>query len=353
MACVTTRHPVNGTEMLKGRKHVLFSNGVLCTLDEYKATETMGLEDLDARMRAWEADEERQYDYRYAVTTGILRRRAHAAPQEKQQEEPEDKAETAEDAPPEKKKRRGGPEAIIFAVMCVTGLMSAGMSAYHTAVAMTSFGRPPAVGIITGTVMVLFSATAFTAARWFLMERGAVRLFSLIFAALGLTVVAYSMLSTLTVNYDAWHGVTEEKTAEALEDSGEIEAWQASLSLLASELDAARQEKERLAGEAGYWRSMSWARYDDIASQLKDAGDKETELASRYAEMLSSRPQASAVQEADGDGRDVFAFLSGLFGGDERTLRLFMQAVPAMFFDVIAPFALSCAVYLAERRRKE
>jgi hypothetical protein len=30
-----------------------------------------------------------------------------------------------------------------------------------------------------------------------------------------------------------------------------------------------------------------------------------------------------------------------------------MQAVPAMFFDIIAPFALSCAIYLAEKRKEE
>ena len=348
MAFRTERHPANGMEMLVGKEHVLFSNGVLCTTAEYGSTKDMSADSLNAVMLRWEQDPKRLYDFRYAVTTGILRKRARQAGETEDGGEPE----RPESAPAPGKRRVLEPQAIIFLVMCVTGLMSAGMSAYHTAVAMTSFGRPLAIGIITGTVMVLFSATAFTAARWFLMERGAVKGFSLLFAALGTVIVVYSMMSTLTVNYDAWKGVSEEDAAESAGDSAVLASYDARLRLLEAEMGRADAEAASLEADAEYWRGMSWARYDAVAGKLDEARKRQAELASEYAELLASRPEAVAEVREETFAGDAFSFLAGFIPAEPATLRLFMQAVPAMFFDVIAPFALSCAVYLAERRRR-
>lgn len=350
MAFRTERHPANGMEMLVGKEHVLFSNGVLCTTAEYEETAGMPADRFGAVMLRWEQDPKRQYDFRYAVTTGILRKKAR---QSGETESAEDDGGT-ESAPAIEKRRVLEPQTIIFLVMCVTGLMSAGMSAYHTAVAMTSFGRPLVIGIITGTVMVLFSATAFTAARWFLMERGAVKGFSLLFAALGAVIVVYSMMSTLTVNYDAWKDVSEGEAAVSAGDSAVLAAYDARLRLLEAELDKADAEIASLEADAEYWRSMSWARYDAVTAKLDDARKHRGELAGEYGSLLSSRPEAVAVavvREETFEG-DAFSFLAGFLGAEPSFLRLFMQAVPAMFFDVIAPFALSCAVYLAERKRR-
>lgn len=348
MAFRTERHPANGMEMLVGKEHVLFSNGVLCTTAEYEGTTGMPADRFDAVILRWEQDPKRQYDFRYAVTTGILRKKAR---QTGETESTEDDGGT-ESAPAPEKRHVLEPQTIIFLVMCVTGLMSAGMSAYHTAVAMTSFGRPLAIGIITGTVMVLFSATAFTAARWFLMERGAVKGFSLLFAALGTVIVVYSMMSTLTVNYDAWKDVSEDEAAVSAEDSAVLASYDARLRLLEAELDKADTEIASLEADAEYWRSMSWARYDAVAAKLDDARKHREELAGEYSRLLSSRPEAVAVVREETFEGDAFSFLAGFLGAEPSFLRLFMQAVPAMFFDVIAPFALSCAVYLAERKRR-
>lgn len=348
MAFRTERHPASGMEMLVGKEHVLFSNGVLCTTAEYEETKDMPVDRFDAVMLQWEQNPKRLYDFRYAVTTGTLRKKARQSGETRGAEGSGEQ----ESAPAPEKRRALEPQAIIFLVMCVTGLMSAGMSAYHTAVAMTSFGRPPAVGVITGTVMVLFSATAFTAARWFLMERGAVKGFSLLFAALGTVIVVYSMMSTLTVNYDAWKGVSEEDAAESAEDSAVLASYDARLRLLEAEMGRADADAASLEADAEYWRSMSWARYDAVAGKLDEARRRQAELAAEYAELLASRPDAVASAREETFAGDAFSFLAGFIPAEPATLRLFMQAVPAMFFDVIAPFALSCAVYLAERKRR-
>ena len=345
-------HPVSGMKLITGKNAVLWENGTVCTPDEYDSTMSMKPDELADMMSGWENSGKRSgYDWKYAVTTGILRKqpvRKTDVPDETAGNEAQEML-----APEPEKPERGvlSPASVIFFVMTVVGLVAAGMSAYHTAVALASFGRPLAVGIVTGTVMVLFSATAFTAGRWFMQEKGAVRLFSVVFIALGAVIVAYSMLSTLTVNYDAWSGTEDEKETERLQDSGELELYERRLEMLAGRMEAQKKETERLEGEADYWQKMSWARYDSIAEQLTASREKEDALAAEYEALLLARPGTVPVAEQERPA-DVFMFLTGLFGGDADILRLFMQAVPAMFFDVIAPFALSCAVYLSEKRRK-
>lgn len=355
MANPTKKHPVNGMEYLRGREKVIFENGIVCTLPEFEQTLSMSVEELDARMAAWEKDVQKyMFDFRYAVSTGIMRRKAKFVPQVKEVAEENDEASslplgswTVEKSPAP----RISPDAIILYVMVVVGLLSAVMSAYHTATCMQSFGRPLAVGIVTGIVMVLFSATAFTAGRWFLGEKGAVKGFSAMFLTLGIVIVMYSMLSTLTVNYGAWKGVSEAEEQVELEGNAELEAYDKKLEVLSGRIESQKKEVERLEGEADYWKAKSWAKYDTISSQLEGEKQKKAELEDEYTSLLSDRP--SVIEKAQDRHEDAFMFLASFVNGNPRTLRLFMQAVPAMFFDVIAPFALSCAVYLAEKRRKQ
>ena len=347
-------HPVSGMKLVEGKESVLWENGTLCTRSEYENTLYMKPDELAGVMQIWEQDAKRSgYDWKYAVTTGALRRkpvRKTDAP-DGQSGEPDEHKEQEKAGETPAVRRGLSPASVIFFVMVIVGLVAAGMSAYHTAVALASFGRPLAVGIVTGTVMVLFSTTAFTAGRWFMQEKGPVRFFSVLFITLGAVIVAYSMLSTLTVNYDAWSGTEDEKESERLADSGETELYERRVEMLGERMEAQKAETERLEGEASYWQKMSWARYDTVAEQLKESREKEDELAAEYDALLLARPGTERAAEQERPA-DVFMFLTGLFGGDADILRLFMQAVPAMFFDVIAPFALSCAVYLSEKRRR-
>lgn len=377
MAYKTARHPVSGMEMLVGQTKVIFENGVVCTVPEYEDTLDMSTDEFDARMRSWEkVGEHYQFDFRYAVTTGVIRRKAHYVPQTKvvpvNQEVNAPAGTDVELVPDRTSREHEGdfdgaeplgswvvekapepvltPQSVIFCVMSVVGLLAALMSAYHTAMAMQAFGRPLAVGIVTGAVMVLFSATSFTAARWFLSEKGAVRSFAALFAALGVLVISYSMLSTLTVNYGAWQDVSETEQQAEVSGSAELDSYTQALELAKESLARQRAEVGRLSEEGIYWRSRNWKKADAVDAELKEARQKEEGLMREYSSLLSRRPEV--VRNVQEGHEDVFSFLSSFFGWDPRTLRLFMQAVPAMFFDIIAPFALSCAVYLAEKKRR-
>lgn len=341
------KHSVLGINYIAGQKHIIFENGIICTPAEFAATEMMSKGEAETWMQEMAEREDRyKFDYQYAKTTGVLRHFQRKAPVETV-----DIVEKLQKEEVQPRKFRISPASIILFVMCVVGIMSAVMSAYHTTIANQIFGRPTIIGLVTGTVMVLFSATAFTAARWFWAEKGIARLFSVLFAALGVMVIAYSMLSTLVVNYGAWSKTDTEEKTEAAADSEELASFDRRVNLKQDELDALIKTEEELNTEAEYWKDKSWKRYDSLQEQLGDIRKKITDARAELSSLISERPQIAS--KAGEEKEDVFTFLSSFIKVSARTLRLFMQAVPAMFFDIIAPFALSCAIYLAERKNKE
>lgn len=348
-------HPVTGEKYIQGSNMVIFESGILVLVREFVETTHMTKEEVEAKMQEWSEDPDKyRFDFKYAQTTGIIRRFQkkvqHLPPADYADKGWED-VENLQKSDFQPKKIRLSPASIILFVMSVVGIMSAVMSAYHTTIANQIFGRPTIIGLVTGTVMVLFSATAFTAARWFWAEKGIARMFSALFAALGIMVILYSMMSTLVVNYGAWSKTEEQEKTEITQDSEELSAFNARVQLKQEELDGYVATEKELGAEAEYWKDKSWKRYDALQEQLTDIRKKITEARSELSSLISERPQvASKIAE---DKEDVFTFLSTFIKISPRTLRLFMQAVPAMFFDIIAPFALSCAIYLAEKRNKK
>lgn len=340
-------HPVTGEKYIEGKNKIIMESGVLITPAEFAETTMMSKEEVGALMQELAGREDRyRFDYKYALTTGVLR---HF--QKKPETVPAQKPAFVAKLQKPMVQRKLSVVLIILTVMCITGLMSACMSAYHSTKTLQLFGRPLFVGVITGTVMVMFSSTAFTAARWFWQEKGFVRLFSVVFLLLGLMVIAYSMLSTLTVNYTAWSKVETEEKLETVENSEELAAYEAQVKLKQEELDEAVATEKAISEEAEWWKNRSWKRYDELSADLSEQRKRVTDIRSELSSLLSSKPQlASKVTE---EKEDVFKFLSGFIKVQPKTLRLFMQAVPAMFFDIIAPFALSCAIYLAEKRKEE
>lgn len=340
-------HPVTGEKYIEGKNKIVMESGVILTPFEFEKSTMLGKPEVGALMQELAGREDRyKFDYKYARTTGILRRF-----QQKPEPKPDKKAEPVEKLQKKEFRKVISPVLVILLVMCVTGILSAMMSAYHTTVAMKIFGRPRAVGLITGTVMVLFSATAFTAARWFWKEKGFVRWFASVFILLGLMVIAYSMLSTLVVNYNAWSVVDTEQKEEVAENSAELSAYNRRVQLKEEELSEAQNTVDTLSAEADYWKDKSWKRYDELNAQLTEERQKVSGIRSELNSLVAGKPQATA--KAGEEREDVFTFLSGFVKIRPKTLRLFMQAVPAMFFDIIAPFALSCAIYLAEKRKEE
>jgi hypothetical protein len=330
-----------GPRYLYGKNSVLFENGVRVPRETFDAAKNM-----PGEAGKLAAGGGQLYDWAYACTTGILRRRPPAPPPraggpEKQKKEAGQK---------ENPRRRFSSAFLVMAAMATVGLGSAVMSAYHTSAFLYEGGKPAWASLMTGAMFILFSGTAFTAARYFFREGGAVSAFGALFIAAGLAVAAYSMFSTLAVNFNQFKRREDGQAAAAMESGGALAAHREQMRVLGEEIDAVAGEIAVLRGEADYWRAQSWRRYDGIQEQLAGRSEYLSSLRERYGALAGGAPR---LAEAEALSREtVYDFLSNISGAGKDAVRFFVYIVPACLYDILAPFALSVVLLLADRRRE-
>jgi hypothetical protein len=236
-------------------------------------------------------------------------------------------------------------------VMAVVGLGSAVMSAYHTSAFLYDSGKPAWASLMTGTMLILFSGTAFTAARYFFQEKGVLCVFGLFFIVAGLAVIVYSMFSTLTVNFNQFKWRDDEQAVVAVEGSEALAAHREQLRIFEEEIDDVANEITALRGEAGYWRAQSWRRYDSIQELLAGRSEYLNSLRERYGLLVSETPRLVEMEAVSQE--TIYDFLGNIFKVKKDTMRFFVYIVPACLYDILAPFALSVVLLLADKRRKQ
>jgi hypothetical protein len=235
-------------------------------------------------------------------------------------------------------------------VMAIVGVGSAVMSAYHTSTFLYEGGKPAWASLMTGTMLILFSGTAFTAARYFFQERGAICIFGILFVVAGIAVIVYSMFSTLTVNFNQFKWRDDAEASTVIAGSEMLASHREQIRLLEEEIDAVADELAVLRGDADYWRTRSWARYDGIQEQLTGRSKYLNSLRERRGALVAETPRLVEVEAVSQE--TIYGFLAGLFSVGEDAMRFFVYVVPACLYDILAPFALSVVLLLADKRRK-
>ena len=347
------KHRESGLEYLRGDKAVLFSNGVKIDRAEFDALKnTPGA--VMARLDKCLADEPLccGWDWKYACSTGNLRLRkrtsglsesARAAQRRGRQADGQKKAAFRPDI--------FSSVLLVASVMAIVGVGSAIMSAYHTSAFLFQGGKPLWASVITGTMLILFSGTAFTAARYFFQEKGALVIFGWFFVAAGIAVIVYSMFSTLTVNFNQFKWRDDESAAVAVADSEALSAHEQIIEETRSMLDETGGEIGRLEYEADYWRTQSWRRYDELSARLTAARERREELRAELVRLEAERP--ALMEQAAVSRETIYTFLARLLKLPEDVARFFVYIVPACLYDILAPFALSVVLLLADRRKKQ
>jgi cation transport ATPase len=350
----------NGLKYLCGKDKVLFSNGVALSRGRFDQLEktpgavTSCLEDCLKNEPAACG-----YDWPYACSVGVLRRKkgtADLVANIRTERRREKQAAIVHEIKAGEQKKEAARERIFSSVFLVTvvmfivGIGSAVMSAYHTSVFLIYGGKPVWTSVLTGTMLILFSGTAFTAARYFFREGGAAMLFGVLFLAAGLAVIAYSMFSTLTVNFDQFQWKDNERAAVSVAGSEALAAHRVQISVLEEEISNVSDEITRLRGEAEYWRSKSWAKYDDAAQQLTRLTEYQHTLQGKRMELISETPRLVEVEAVSQE--TIYSFLAGLFQVEEDVMRFFVYVLPACLYDILAPFALSVVLLLTDKNRR-
>jgi hypothetical protein len=340
---VTRRHEESGLDYLLGKTKAVFSNGQVATREEFDAWTAAGGDVLIQELKRLEAVPDRNnWDYKYAVSTGDLRRR-------KKTEKPRGTTRrTKQKEEWQRPERRPLSSALVVeAATLLVGLGGGVMSAYHTATFLVEGGKPAWTGWTTGVIMILFSTTAFTLARILANK------LSVLVAAVGAAVVAFSMFSTVTVNFNQFRQRDEELAAAALVSDEALAARQRALSLNRDELAENAEEIAGLESAAAYWQDKSWARHDAFSEQAAAARQRRRELLDRQRGLELSAPELAEAAESSRSANTVYALLARLFKAREDAVRFAAYAVPSLFYDLAAPLALSVALFLEDDRRKQ
>jgi hypothetical protein len=353
------RHSGSGLEYLSGTNTVLFSTGVTMPRSDFDKVKD------DANFVKY-LDElaqdpaNRDFDWRYACSTGQLRRKKTCADlvanvrterRRKKQIAEVRKIEAVEQKKSLVKNYVFSSAFSVMAVMAIVGVGSAIMSAYHTSAFLYEGGKPAWASLMTGIMLILFSGTAFTAARYFFHEGGAVIVFGMLFIVAGLAVIVYSMFSTLTVNFNQFKWKDDETVATAVADSEALAAHTYIMEETRSMLEEVGSEITRLEGESDYWRERTWRRYDEFNTQLTAARERREALRAELVRLESERP--AIMEQATVSRETVYSFLARILKLPEDVARFFVYVVPACLYDILAPFALSVVLLLADKRKKD
>jgi hypothetical protein len=242
---------------------------------------------------------------------------------------------------------------IVFAAMLAVGCLCIFMSARNTASYLLLTGMDGLIAVMTGIALIVFSSTAFTAAQLFLTQKGAAKLFSLLFVTVGMLVIAFSIFSTLSLNYSKF------LTSEAI---------QADI--------ADKIEKRRGEIIAGYQPSEGQAEGRDMGQWVMENMDRLLSMAERSGEswnnsmrtVMETAQNLNAAEQQKQRGidgileniyietipRTFFGFMLNLHTLDKKYFfDFFMIAIPAVFYDIIAPLAMTVVLFLMGFRKKE
>jgi hypothetical protein len=348
---------------LYGTDKVLFENGAYIPRKDFdELRDTPGA--VQARVDKIIASEPQccGFDWAYACTTGRLRRKKGTAnfevtanlevsPRTERRRERQ-----AQQAAEEQKKTAArqyvfSSAFLVMVVMAVVGIGSAVMSAYHTSTFLYEGGKPTWAALMTGTMLILFSGTAFTAARYFFQEKGVTRVFGMLFTVAGFAVVLYSMFSTLTVNFNQFKWRDDAEAVAAVEGSEALAAHREQIRILEEEIDAVAREVEVLRGEADYWRTQSWRRYDSVQELLAGRSEYLNALRVHHGTLVGETPRLVEMEVVAQE--TIYTFLGDILKIKENTMKFFVYVLPACLYDILAPFALSVVLLLVDKRRKQ
>lgn len=352
---------------LLGREFVIFSNGVVMSMEEFKTFHHKGI--LVKKIMSLARVPKRLFDYRTALETGTLTPvympvrtmrlnpdRSKVRKVKKNKEVIVAEYETATEIERERptaqieyRKKLTLPKSkgqIIMLTMLFVAVGSACMSVYHATAFLVQGGKPFLVSAMTALFLVIFASVGFTAARYFSEQRGFAKIFSLPFILITCVLICYIAFSTTSVSYTQFQDAETGKTASINKEIGSLELY--------TEVQKNITETEK------YIKTLDKVKTDTIT---KEAFARHQRMLSAEREKLQKlREKSYDLKEKSGGGSiadkkqsitSVYDFLMELFGINSRVLRFIIYVIPAVFYDVVAPFGFTVVFFLADNKMKE
>lgn len=377
---------------LKDQKKFLCSNGVLFTLEEYKN----GI-DINAEYER-RAKEDMLYDYNYAKSTGLLRKKrgyskmlsgsstAENGALEKQNnegvyKESFEKIATESSIVPEQKKndatapkvstnghkvsvrkdasevrqetegrngnslnrqeeKQGFSVMFIVTLLGFTSLISGYISTLHTATYLYDYVDVFSAWLMSASVTA-YNATAFEVSVIFKSKRRFGLAF--IFITLWAMVTLFSMATTVSVFYDRFNFI---ETQIALENK-QTDSNKLALELLQKKESDLRESIEFKKKDIEYRQEKDYAT-TAVRTELNELQEELQKNLSEQQLLLQETPEVT--EKVAKRKESLFAFLGRLMKIEGGVLEFIMSTLSAIFVNLISPLSLTAVTELLKKR---
>ena len=354
---------------LKDQKKFLCSNGVLFTLEEYKN----GI-DINAEYER-RANEDMLYDYNYAKSTGLLRKkRGYGQPSEQISDNTERSASgdslpsTEPESFEEVQERSSGDNAetrteldkqeeikgkiengnvsdgravgFIIALLAFTSLISGYISTLHTATYLYDYVDVFSAWLMSASVTA-YNATAFEVSVIFKSKRRFGLTF--VFITLWAMVTLFSMATTVSVFYDRFN-FTE--TQIALENK-QSDSNKLALELLQKKESDLRESIEFKKKDIEYRQERDYAT-TAVRAELNELQEELQKNLSEQQQLLQETPEVA--EKVTKRKESLFAFLGRLMKIEGGVLEFIFSTMSAIFINLIAPLSLTAVTELLRKR---
>ena len=360
---------------LPEQKKFLCSNGVLFTLEEYKE----GI-DVNAEYERREK-EDKLYDYAYAKSTGLLRKkRGTAKVQEMEKREdisdennggadnsiqpktiqpsienvdtktleraPEWNSETGRrnrsisDRPENERKSGSTAVAFIIALLAFTSLISGYISTLQTATYLYDYVDVISSWLMSASVTA-YNVTAFEVAVLFRQNKRYGLTF--VFISLWTIVTLFSMATAVSVFYDRFNF----NEYEVAQENKEADSNKLALDLLRTKEKDLRDAIEFKKKDIEYRQEKDYATAT-VRSELVKLEEDLQENLSEQQKLLSDTPEV--VQEVIKKKERLFAFLGRMLHIDSGVFEFIMSTLSAIFVNLISPMSLVAVTEIKKKR---
>lgn len=364
---------------LPDQKKFLCENGVLFTLEEYKA----GI-DINAEYEK-RAKEDNLYDYVYAKSTGLLRRkRGYAKVSQREDsssgksEQPistEDKKEVQETKIQQKivpaeesnglrdstanngradrwntniqdrqKEAEGNSRSVFVIVLLLafTSVISMYISTLHTATYLFNYVDIFSAWLMSASVTA-YNATAFEVSVLFHTSKR--NFMAIIFMFLWVLVTLFSMATTVSVFYDQFNF----QETQIAQENKQVDSNKLALELLRTKEKDLRESIDFKKKDIEYRQEHDYAT-TAVRTELNDLQNQLQANLTEQENLLKETPEVT--EEKIQRKESLFAFLGRLWKLEGGILEFIFSTLSAIFVNLICPLSLTAVTELMKNKKQ-
>ena len=323
---------------LPDKRKFLCSNGVLFTMEEYKAGIDIK-EEYEKRKK-----DDTLFDYTYAKNTGLLRkkRKLNNDNTEKKQDLKTDSTVIKTEKVTVKAEKSDKSVLVICLLLFFTSLVSMYISTLHTATYLFDYVDVFSAWLMSASVTA-YNSTAFEVSVLFHTKKR--NLIASIFMLLWVLVTLFSMVTTISVFYDMFN-FTESQIAE---ENREIDANKLSLDLLQKKEKDLRDSIDFKKKDIEYRQGKEFST-NAVRQELNKLQEELQKNLSLQQKVLEETP---IIAESNVNRKEsLFSFLGRNLGIEGSIIEFIMSTLSAIFVNLIAPLSLTAVTELLKQKEK-